>query len=309
MTARALMLWLFMAVAVRATPAAGRWDLQATSAAFSYPCWIEIAASDGDARVCYVGRVGAVKPIRDFELAGEALSFSHDEWFGKYERVRHTLRFAGDDATGAFTRADGTVLAVTGRRSPALDRAAPARWSEPRAIFNGRDLSGWEPLRGANPPSNWRVDDDVIVLAKGGPGLRTTERFDDFKLRAEYSCPAEGNTGIYLRGRYELQLEEESAVAPPDRRTGAIYGFVGPAEAPPRRPDAWRSLEVTLVGRRVTVVLDGSTLYADREIPGITGEALDSDEGAPGPFVLQASHRLAAGVIRFRNLTVATPAR
>lgn len=299
-----------VAVGCGATEAStGRWDLQATSAAFSYPCWIEIsgAGAGGETAVRYVGRVGTVKPIKRVEFDGDTLVFTENEWFGTYETVKHDLRFSGDTASGTFTRADGQTLAVTGRRAPPLDRAAPATWSSPRALFNGRDLAGWRAAKGDKPPAHWLARDGELVLLRAGPPLRTEETFDDFTLRAEFNCPAGGNTGIYLRGRYELQIEEEAAVVPADRQTGAIYGFLGAATPPPRRPGEWRTLAVTLVGRRVTVVLDGATLYAEREIPGLTGEALDSDEAAPSPVVLQASHKPGAGEIRFRHLTIATP--
>ena len=76
-----------------------------------------------------------------------------------------------------------------------------------------------------------------------------------------------------------------------------------------RRVDAaraageWQTLDVELVGRRVTVVLNGTTIIDGQEIPGITGGALDSDEGEPGPIMLQGDH----GPIEFRTLTIALP--
>ena len=61
---------------------------------------------------------------------------------------------------------------------------------------------------------------------------------------------------------------------------------------------------MTLVGRRVTVVLNGKRIISEQEIPGPTGGALDSKEGAPGPIMLQGDH----GPVEYRNLTI-TPAR
>ncbi|MGH9666716.1 MAG: 3-keto-disaccharide hydrolase, partial [Bryobacteraceae bacterium] len=145
----------------------------------------------------------------------------------------------------------------------------------------------------------------VLVNEAHGANLRTTRKFNDFKLHIEYNCPADGNSGIYLRGRYELQIEYE-AVDANDKlhEVGSIYGFLAPSSELPRKPGSWESFDVTLVGRKVTVVRNGITTIDDREIPGITGGALDSAEAQPGPFYIQGDH---TGGMKYRNITVAAP--
>ena len=108
---------------------------------------------------------------------------------------------------------------------------------------------------------------------------------------------------MYLRGRYEVQIADTSG-EPASDTLGAVYGFLAPSEQAGKGPDDWQSLDITLVGRRITVAVNGRTVVCDREIPGITGGALDSDEGAPGPLLLQGDH----GAVEFRNLTL-VPAR
>ncbi len=88
-------------------------------------------------------------------------------------------------------------------------------------------------------------------------------------------------------------------------RTGGIYGFLAPSPEQPRKPGEWQTYDITLVGRVVTVVQNGHTSIDQQEIPGITGGALDSDEGRPGPIYLQGSE---AGHVAFRNIVI-TPAR
>jgi hypothetical protein len=85
---------------------------------------------------------------------------------------------------------------------------------------------------------------------------------------------------------------------------GAIYGFLAPNENASKGAGEWQTYDITLVGRRVTVVLNGKTIICDQTIPGITGGALDSDEGAPGPIYLQGDH----GPVLYRNLHI-TPAK
>jgi hypothetical protein len=90
---------------------------------------------------------------------------------------------------------------------------------------------------------------------------------------------------------------------PSQHDLGAIYGFLAPSELVTLGPGAWNSFDITLIGRRVTIAVNGKTVITDQEIPGITGGALDSDEGAPGPLLLQGDHTAAD----FRNLLIALP--
>lgn len=304
----AVMLVLTGAAAAIAVPG-GRWNLKVTGAEISYPGWLEVMPGGEKPRVRYVGRVGNVREITEFTLGETELTFARNEWFGAYEVVQHVFRFDGDQVSGLFTRKNGDTLAVAGVRAPTLERSSPIAWTAARSLFNGRDLSGWRPAQPATPAANWRVDPGELVTFAGGSDLRTIEVFEDFKLRLEFFNPANGNSGVYLRGRYELQIEDDSPQAPPANQTGGLYGWLAPQIPVSREPGKWRQLEVTLVGRRATVVLDGVVLYQNAEIPGITGGALDGDEGAPGPIVLQASHSKTRGEVRFRHLTIATPAK
>jgi hypothetical protein len=112
--------------------------------------------------------------------------------------------------------------------------------------------------------------------------------------------PEGGNSGIYLRGRYEVQVLDDAGNQPHDRGMGGVYGQVSPTTQPALAAGEWQTFDITLVGRRVTVVLNSITIIDDAEIPGITGGALDSNEGQPGPLMLQGDH----GGIRYRNIRV-----
>ena len=88
---------------------------------------------------------------------------------------------------------------------PALKHATPGAWSSPQPLFNGRDLTGWLP---DNPAANhWMAQDGELQNVEAGANIRTTRKFGDFKLHIEYNCPRGGNSGVYLRGRYEVQVE------------------------------------------------------------------------------------------------------
>jgi 3-keto-disaccharide hydrolase len=152
--------------------------------------------------------------------------------------------------------------------------------------------------------SQWRLTDGVLANIKAGANLVTRQRFNDFRLHLEFRCPKDSNSGVYLRGRYEVQIEDSAGLEPASGVLGAVYGFLPPNEDAARKPGEWQTFDITLVGRLVTVVLNGKTIICSQEIPGITGGALDSDEGAPGPLMLQGDH----GPVEFRNI-ILTPAK
>jgi hypothetical protein len=171
-------------------------------------------------------------------------------------------------------------------------------------LFNGRDLSGWKM---SDPASTvmWKVENGTLVSPGRGPELISDAKFEDFKLHIEFNCAPGSNSGIYLRGRYELQIEDDPEPEGPTMRTGGVYGFLAPSPEQPRKPGEWQTYDITLVGRMVTVVQNGQTIIDKQEIAGITGGALDSQEALPGPIYLQGSE---VGHVAFRNLRI-TPAR
>ena len=279
----------------------GRWDLTVEGANGSYPSWLEVRWSGNRTLVGqFVGRVGSARPISRLEFKDGQLRFSVPP---QWERGENDLVFEGklegERLTGWMTEASGTRLTWSAARAPTLRRAKAPTWGAPVMVFNQKDLSGWEAV-GAN---EWRVVDGVLTNTKAGGNLMTKATYEDFKLRVEFRYPKGGNSGIYLRGRHEVQIEDTGGREPAPDHLGAIYGFLAPSEDAAGKPGEWQTLEITLVGRLVTVVLNGKTIIHAREIPGITGGAIDSNEGAPGPLLLQGDH----GPIEFRNIVV-TPA-
>ncbi len=284
----------------------GRWDLTVKTAVDSYPSWLEVN-NQGEVRI--VGRVSSVHPGKNVKPSGNGLMFDTDEYLGKPVHVDWEIHAAGGKLTGMQKRADGTTGEIMGVRAPKLDHAMPAKWSKPEPLFNGKDLSGWEPIvtgePGKSPKNNWAAVNGELVNQAAGANIRTTRLFQDFKLHVEYNCPQDGNSGVYLRGRYETQVEYEPVDANDKLHgMGAIYGFVPPSQDLPKKPGQWESFDITLVGRRVTVVRDGVTTIDGQEIPGITGGALDSHEGQPGPLYIQGDH---TGGMKYRNITISVP--
>jgi hypothetical protein len=205
---------------------------------------------------------------------------------------------------GTTTGPDGTPWQWTGERAPDLKRKSAPEWGKPTQLFNGKDLSGW---RTSDPSASatWKVENGTLVSPGHGAELITDAKFEDFKLHIEFNCAPKSNSGVYLRGRYEVQIEDDPVPEGPSMRTGGVYGFLAPSPEQPRKPGTWQSYDITLVGRVVTVVQNGQTIIDKQEIPGITGGALDSHEALPAPIYLQGSED---GHVAFRNITI-TPSR
>jgi hypothetical protein len=240
-----------------------------------------------------------------FELAHGRITFvSPKEEEDRKDDMVFEGKLSGKTLTGTTTGPDGTSWPWIGVRAPSLKRTAAPKWGKPVQLFNGKDLTGW---RASDPAAKtaWKVEDGALVSPERGAELITDARFEDFKLHVEFNCGSGANSGVYLRGRYEVQIVDDPTPEPPNRRTGSVYGFLAASPAQPLRPGEWQNYDITLVGRVVTVVQNGVTVIDQQEIPGITGGALDSHEALPGPIYLQGSE---PGHVSFRNITI-TPAR
>jgi hypothetical protein len=288
-----------------APPIVGRWDLRVAGPDGVYPSWLEVSVSGHRTLVGrFVGRVGSARPIGRVEWADGTMRFAiPPQWEQEPNDLRVEGTVAGDGLSGTLVTPAGERHAWTATRAPALRRAAPPAWGTPIALLNGTDLGGWTTQGGGE--NRWRVVNGVLTNGGGGANLVTTRTFDDFVLHLEFRYPKGSNSGVYLRGRYEVQIEDsDQSREPTVGDIGGVYGFIPPGEHAAKGPGEWQTYDITLVGRRVTVVLNGRTVIAGQVIPGITGGALDSDEGAPGPILLQGDH----GPVEFRNILL-TPAR
>ena len=281
----------------------GRWDMTIRTPDGDRPSWLEVRRSGHEALVGqFVGIVGSARPISRIVAAGDSMRFSiPPQWEEGAGDLTVEGRVDGDRLSGRMTFPDGKQLDYTAVRAPSLRTRTRPAWGAPIQLITGPGLAGWRPIGGDN---HWIVENGVLRNVKSGANLVTEQAFGDFRLHVEFRYPRGGNSGVYLRGRHEVQIEDNFGTEPDAHLFGAIYGFVAPSEMAARPAGEWQSFDITLVGRMVTIVANGRTIVFDREIPGITGGALDSNEGAPGPLMLQGDH----GPIEYRNVTI-TPAR
>ena len=281
------------------SPFIGRWDMTLTTASGPRPSWLEVQLSGTRTLVGrFVGVAGSARPISKIDAAGDAFSFSIPPQWERGDKDLHVDgKVDGNRLSGSLTDPSGTRMTWTAARAPSLNRMGAVEWGDPVELFNGVDTSGWHAQSGA---SQWIVVDHTLTSPKSGANLVSDRTFTDFAVHVEFRYPKGSNSGVYLRGRYEVQIEDTAGLPPAVDGLGAIFGFLEPSVAVARKAGEWQSFDVTLAGRHVTVILNGETIIANRVIPGITGGAIDSDESAPGPLMLQGDH----GPIEFRKIIV-----
>ncbi|MFT3945394.1 MAG: DUF1080 domain-containing protein [Agriterribacter sp.] len=281
----------------------GKWDLTINVDGKPSPSWLEVYHSGNKWLVGqYVGIVGSARPIAKINFKDGKMSFTiPPQWEEEENDVVFEATLKDDVLTGTVVTANGKTYEWTGVRAPLLLRTSAPVWGKPVKLFNGKDLTGWKAVGREN---QWKVVNGVLTSPHSGANLITEQKFNDFKLHIEFKCPKGSNSGIYLRGRYEVQIMDSKGEIPQKDLLSAIYGFITPNEMAAKEAGEWQSYDITLEGRVVTVVLNGKTVICRVPIPGITGGALDSNEGEPGPIYIQGDH----GPIEYRNIVI-TPAK
>jgi hypothetical protein len=294
------------------SPLIGKWDLTITMeqdqlenlgmfrhglmASDGFPGWLQVKLSGFSTLVgYYVGYEGSARPIAEvhYNADKDTYHFTIPPQWMDIDDIYFEFTLKGDKLSG-YKMLDGNKLKFTGVRAPSLKREAPPVWGNPINLLTD-NMDRW-----IIPENNkFVMKDGVMVNGEKGGNLISNQKFDDFKLSIEFRYPAGSNSGIYLRGRYELQIEDSKGRAD-HVSIGGIYGFIAPAVNAAKGPGEWQSYEITLVGRHVTVVHNGIEVVSNRPIPGITGGSLDSNEGEPGPIMIQGDH----GPIEFSKFVV-----
>lgn len=276
----------------------GRWDMVITKSGKELPSWLEVRHSGNHTlvgRFVYAG--GSARPVSEVKFKEGKFSFAiPPQWEPETTNLEFEGIITGENLKGTMLYTDGKTYSWVASRAPALRPNKNPVWGKPVSLFNGTDLKGWHAM-GEN---QWIVESGVLKSPKSGSNLVTDNSFADFKLHIEFRYPKGSNSGIYLRGRYEVQIADSKGMEPDDGQFGGVYGFLPPNEMVAKDPGEWQSYDITLVGRMVTVVANGTKIICDQLIPGITGGALDSKEGEPGPLLIQGDH----GPVEFRNIVI-----
>ena len=284
----------------------GRWDITITKGDKKIPSWLEVNHSGNKyLNGRFVGSGGSARPISRVNFKDNKMSFSIPPQWDKEEKDLVVEADLKDGMLmGTMNPPNGEIVSWVGVKAPKLINNNEPTFGKPMDIFNGKNLDGWQPIGREDRvggESQWVVENGVMKSPKSGANIRTAQTFNDFKLHVEFRVPEGSNSGVYLRGRYEVQITDGYGQEPSLIDLGGVYGFVKPLEMPAKKAGEWQSYDITLIGRVVTVMLNGKTTIYKNEIPGITGGAIDSNESESGPIMFQGDH----GPIEFRNITIA----
>ena len=281
----------------------GKWDLDVEMDEGIFPSWLEVKKSGTKALVGYfVAHNGSARPISEVFFHNGIIDFSIPPQFDGLNDLHFQGILKQGKLSGVILDSQGGVNKFNGVRAPKLIRSMNVNWGNAISLFNGKNLNGW---KSSDPQdkNQWIVKKGVLLNPESGVNLITEKKFEDFKLSIEFRYPKESNSGIYLRGRYEVQVEDDYGLEPESTLFGGIYGFLKPNQMAAKPAGEWQNYEITLIGRRVSVIANGKKIINDQIIPGITGGALDSKEGLPGPIMLQGDH----GVVEYRNIKIQLP--
>ena len=179
----------------------------------------------------------------------------------------------------------------TGVRAPVIKDKDDGTWKkgQPIALFNGKDITGWKALNPA-VPLKWTVQDGVLRNAPPTSDILSEQKFWNFELHVDFRIIEHSNSGIGLRGRYEIQILEDYGQPVNVHGAGALYSRIAPAVNASKPPGEWQSYDIRLVGRDLTVVFNGKKVLDKVEVEGLTAIATNSDEAEPGPFIVQGDH-------------------
>ena len=276
----------------------GRWDLTALTQPRPRAWWLELTGvGSSDPTGKFVSAYnGDLNTVNNITLVNGEIRFTiHVP--GRNARAAESpvyrARLVNGRLEGTLTTpgAAAEVIRWTGVRAPAIADRDDGSWKEgtPIQLFNGKDLAGWKPL---NPSAEmkWSVRDGILRNAPPTSDILSEQTFWNFNLHVDFRIVAHSNSGIGLRGRYEIQILDDYGQPPNTHGAAALYSRVAPSVNASKPAGEWQSYEIRLVGRTLTVVHNGIKVLDKVEVEGLTAIANNSDEGKPGPFIVQGDH-------------------
>ena len=309
-----------------AVPFMGRWALHLPDGAG----WLHVHDDEGylDAELLWYG--GSVLPVSNVYVNDGVLTVTRNydvmrqrEMQDKPAR-KHTVtnrleirrqgnRLVGIGVFPSRTAVGHNVVYFDGDRIPDLPPTpdlSKVEYGDAITLFNGHNLSGWSLINPKNK-NGFKVEDGVLIndpVQSDGEhhirygNLRTDQTFEDFNLKLQVNIPKGNNSGIYLRGIYEIQVLDSYGMDLDSHHMGGLYSRIAPSVAAEKPAGEWQDFDITLYKRHITVVLNGKTIIDNQPAQGVTGGALTADEFAPGPIYLQGDH----GRVLYRDI-VLTP--
>ena len=305
------LLYLLVSIAALAADSDfnGRWDIKVENEARRRAWWLEVngAGSPSPTGKFISALNGDLNVIQNLSVKNGVLTFSFqspgDQKKGTPPaKLIYTARIVNGELRGEHTvEGRNTKLAFTGKRAPAIAEKDDGSWKKgkPVELFNGKDLKNWSAMV-PGKELGWTVENGIMKNVAGANNLVSSETFWNFELHCEFKIGAHSNGGIGLRGRYEIQIIDDFGKPPDSHGTGALYSRIKPSTNASKTPGEWQTYDIRLVGRTVTVIVNGQKVIDKGEVEGLTAMAHDWDESKPGPISIQGDH----GPVEIRKLTI-----
>jgi hypothetical protein len=312
-----------MPLCAQDNPFLGGWALTLPGGAAG---WLGVSNVDGALQASLLWAAGSVEPVQSVRFSDNQLVVTRLHRIQRKDASGKTLRTNLTETITASANGDAIYLVAetprenggasrvefAGKRIPPVGPdpdLSTLKLGPPIVLFNGKDLEGWRPVE-PNALNGWSVQDGLLVNRQdpqqpGSPrksyaNLRTEREFNDFNLTLETRLPKDGNSGVYLRGIYEVQVADTFGKPLDSHNMGAIYSRIKPAVLAEKPAGEWQTLDITFVKRHATVILNGRKIIDNQPVLGCTGGALWSDVFRPGPILLQGDHT----GIEYRNLVL-----
>ena len=284
-------------------PYLGRWNLIGTGDNAASVYWLEVREEGGQLTGNFLNRSSSPFKVHSMRIENGELFWEpmRNVKTPDTPGAQFRAKVVGDKLVGSVTMRDRTLTfeGVRPHKWPALNANAKHRFGKPVELFDGKSLDAWDVQR-KDRPSNWSIVDGAMTNEKGANNLVSKEKFKDFKIQAEYKLEPGSNSGIYIRGRYELQVLDDAGKPTESHGHMSIYGRTAPLVNASKPAGEWQTMEATVVGNKITVMLNGQKLHDNATLEAITGGALDANETEPGPIMLQGDH----GKVWYRKVTV-----
>src|SRR5262245_3808327 len=298
------MLFIFCAVITvpaQDNPFLGKWDITGTGQHSNQVYWLEVKIEEGKLTGYFLNRSGSVLKLPEIAIENSELVFSPGPGRGNNPKPVHRAKVEEGRLLGLLTVGEQEIgwIGVRPPKWGQFNANAKHKFGTPVLLFDGKSMESWDVQR-KDRPSGWSVVDGVMTNEAKANNLVTKHQFKDFKIRCEYKLDEGSNSGIYLRGRYELQVLDDAGKEPWDHGHMSLYSRVKPLVNASLPAGQWQVMEATIVGNRLTVFLNDKKMHDNIVIDGITGGALDSNEENPGPIMLQGDH----GKVYFRKVVV-----
>ncbi len=289
-----------LSAATQNNPFLGKWDITGAGQHANHVYWLEVKMEDGKLAGYFLNRGGSVLKLPEIAIENGELVFSPGARANAAKPV-HRAKVEEGRLLGLLTQGEQEIGWI-GVRPPqwgVYNANARHKSGSPVALFDGKSIDHWD-VQHKDQPSGWSVVDGSMTNEAKANNLVSKHRFENFKIHCEYKLEEKSNSGIYLRGRYELQVLDDAGKEPESHGHMSLYSRVKPLVNASLPAGQWQVMEATIVGNRLTVFLNNKKVHDNILIEGITGGALDSNEGESGPIMLQGDH----GKVWFRKVII-----